>query len=217
VKAKRGAGCKISKGKWVSWYDGRTWTRPSDVDIDHMVPLKEAWDSGARLWSATDRMRYANDLSFGSTLVAVTDNVNASKGERDPADWMPSRAKCRYATQWVRVKYRWHLSIDGREKNKLSPILKGVCGAKRLTLPKRAALGTAKPTPVPTVTSTPVVTPTVTPTPTATYTPTPQPTYQGVTPGAFCGDHWAYGYTSAGTRMQCKTGATDSRFRWRAT
>jgi hypothetical protein len=152
VKAKRGAGCKIITGKWVSWYDGRTWTRPSDVDIDHMVPLKEAWDSGARLWSATDRMRYANDLSFASTLVAATDNVNASKGERDPADWMPSKARCRYATQWVTVKYRWQLSLDRREKNKLSPILKGACGSKRLTLPasrpRRAPCAPFRPRPL---------------------------------------------------------------------
>jgi hypothetical protein len=46
--------------------------------------------------------------------------------------------------------------------------------------------------------------------------PTQQPTYDGVKPGAFCGDHWAYGWTVDMVWMQCKTSATDSRFRWRA-
>src|SRR5664279_2725847 len=65
--------CIVATGKWYSYYDGATWTRASDVDIDHMVPLKEAWGSGARMWSANNRTRYANDLSFPASLVAVTD------------------------------------------------------------------------------------------------------------------------------------------------
>src|SRR4051794_14242797 len=43
-------GCDVSTGKWFSYYDRQTWTQSSDVDIDHMVPLKEAWDSGAHAW-----------------------------------------------------------------------------------------------------------------------------------------------------------------------
>jgi hypothetical protein len=64
----------------VSWYDGATWTIPSDVDIDHVVALKEAWESGAWSWTAANRQRFANDLGYAWTLDAVTDNVNASKG-----------------------------------------------------------------------------------------------------------------------------------------
>jgi Protein of unknown function (DUF1524) len=81
--------CAVSRGRWVSSYDGATWIIPSDVDIDHVVALKEAWESGARTWSATNRQRFANDLGHGWTLEAVTDNVNASKGDRDPAAWLP--------------------------------------------------------------------------------------------------------------------------------
>lgn len=43
VRVRRGAGCKIFSGKWVSWYDGRTGSKPSDVDIDHVVALKKEW------------------------------------------------------------------------------------------------------------------------------------------------------------------------------
>jgi hypothetical protein len=132
--------CTVATGRWYSYYDGATWTKASDVDIDHMVPLKEAWKSGARLWSVTNRTRYANDLGFSATLIAVTDNVNQAKGDRDPAGWLPPRtaARCTYAIQWVQVKYRWRLSIDPAERTKLSSILSGGCGAHATTVPTRA-------------------------------------------------------------------------------
>jgi hypothetical protein len=132
--------CTVLSGRWYSYYDGATWTKASDVDIDHMVPLKEAWESGARLWSVNNRTRYANDLGSYATLIAVTDNVNQSKGDRDPAGWLPPRAasRCTYAIQWVTVKYRWRLTIDSAERSKLSSILSGSCGARAVTVPYRA-------------------------------------------------------------------------------
>lgn len=57
--------CTVSRGRWVSPYDGATWTNPSDVDIDHRVALKEAWESGARSWTAANRQRFANDVAYG--------------------------------------------------------------------------------------------------------------------------------------------------------
>src|SRR5665647_170593 len=47
-----GGGCPVTSGNWVSWYDGGVWTAPGDVDIDHMVPLSEAWDSGCLLYTS---------------------------------------------------------------------------------------------------------------------------------------------------------------------
>ena len=109
-------GCTVTTGEWFSWYDRQTWTEASDVDIDHLVPLKEAWDSGARAWDADARERYANDLADSRTLVAVTDNVNQSKGDRDVAEWLPDFNVCRYVRQWVAVKLRWSLAVDADEK-----------------------------------------------------------------------------------------------------
>lgn len=43
--------CAATGGSWHSPYDGATWTAPSDVDIDHIVPLAEAWRSGANNWT----------------------------------------------------------------------------------------------------------------------------------------------------------------------
>jgi hypothetical protein len=63
-------GCKVVAGDWFSDYDGVLHTDPSDLDIDHFVPLKEAWDSGAWAWSPSQRQRFANDLSDPRALIA---------------------------------------------------------------------------------------------------------------------------------------------------
>ncbi|MCM0620115.1 HNH endonuclease family protein [Nocardioides bruguierae] len=111
-----GAGCSLSGGRWYSYYDGVSWYDPSDVDIDHMVPLAEAWGSGAWSWSDATREAYANDLGDYRTLVGVTDNVNQSKSDRDVAEWLPAQQQCRYLREWTAVKHRWGLSVDATEK-----------------------------------------------------------------------------------------------------
>lgn len=119
--------CTLSGGRWFSYYDGATWTNPSDLDIDHFVPLAEAWDSGARSWTTSRRQAFANDLGDSRTLIAVTDNVNQSKGDKDPAEWMPSvtSVHCRYVTEWVATKIRWRLTVNTAEKTKLTSVAAG--------------------------------------------------------------------------------------------
>jgi hypothetical protein len=123
-KPRRGASCTLTGGRWFSYYDGKYSTNASDLDIDHLVPLAEAWDSGARSWTAKQREAFANDLGDSRTLVAVTSSVNRSKGDRDPTDWLPPRAtaRCRYVTQWVAVKLRWKLRADLAEKGELTDL-----------------------------------------------------------------------------------------------
>ncbi|GAA0897887.1 MULTISPECIES: HNH endonuclease family protein [Streptomyces violaceusniger group] len=118
--------CAATKGSWYSPYDGATWSAASDVDIDHLVPLAEAWDSGAWNWTTSKRQALANDLTRPQ-LLAVTDNVNQSKGDQDPGTWWPSRTayKCTYARAWVQVKHYYGLSVDSAEKNSLSSVLNG--------------------------------------------------------------------------------------------
>ena len=115
----RVSGCDIRRGKWRSYYDGVLTRRSTVFDIDHLVPLAEAWDSGARRWTAATRQRYANDLGDPRSLVAVTASSNRSKSDRDPAEWMPRLAKCQYVRQWVAVKIRWSLKINAAEKRSL--------------------------------------------------------------------------------------------------
>lgn len=112
-------GCDIQHGHWISYYDGVTTRDSSSFDIDHLVPLAEAWDSGAKRWNATTRQRFANDLRDPRSLVAVTASSNRSKADRDPAEWMPARGRCKYVRQWVAVKIRWQLTVDRAEKRAL--------------------------------------------------------------------------------------------------
>lgn len=121
-----GSRCRLTGGEWTSYYDGEDWTVPADLDVDHLVPLAEAWDSGARDWDDDERERFANDLGDERTLAAVTDNVNQSKGDKDPARWLPPRESvhCRYLEEWTVVKSRWRLSVDEAEKDKLTELAK---------------------------------------------------------------------------------------------
>jgi hypothetical protein len=121
-----GSDCYPTSGSWYSAYDGATWTQPSDLDIDHIVPLAEAWRSGASGWTTSEREQLANDLGI-SQLIAVTDNVNQSKGDDDPASWMPPRTAyhCTYLREYVWVKYSYDMTVDSAEYTAISNGLSG--------------------------------------------------------------------------------------------
>ncbi|KMP05019.1 secreted protein [Coccidioides immitis H538.4] len=91
--------CYPTQGNWYSPYDGGRWDQASDVDIDHVVPLSNAWKSGAREWTTERRRQFANDLE-NPQLIAVTDNVNQEKGDKGPEDWKPPLAQKR--AHWKR-------------------------------------------------------------------------------------------------------------------
>ncbi|MGW5557608.1 GmrSD restriction endonuclease domain-containing protein [Micromonospora sp. NPDC003944] len=116
--------CVATSGRWYSPYDGATWSAASDVDIDHVVPLAEAWRSGANSWTTSRRQSFANDLSRPQ-LIAVTDNVNQSKGDQDPSTWQPSLSsyRCTYSKMWITVKYNWGLRLQSSEKSALQAML----------------------------------------------------------------------------------------------
>ncbi|WP_329359881.1 HNH endonuclease family protein [Streptomyces anulatus] len=124
-----GAGCKLTGGTWVSYYDGQEVTSAGSLDIDHMVPLAESWDSGASGWTAERREAYANDQGAHVSLVAVTARSNRQKSDQDPADWMPPSpdAQCRYVAEWVSTKLRWQLTADDRELEALKVYADGPC------------------------------------------------------------------------------------------
>ncbi|KAG9190204.1 putative secreted protein [Alternaria panax] len=116
--------CASTSGSWFSPYDGATWTAASDVDIDHMVPLSNAWKSGAASWTTARRQAFANDLT-NPQLLAVTDNVNQSKGDKGPEDWKPplSSYYCTYSKMWIKVKSVYALTITSAEKTALTSML----------------------------------------------------------------------------------------------
>ncbi|WP_405803342.1 HNH endonuclease family protein [Streptomyces sp. NBC_01187] len=119
-----GSDCYPTKGTWKSPYDDGSWTEPGDVDIDHMVPLAEAWRSGASGWTQDQRQKLANDLDIAQ-LLAVTDNVNQAKGDKDPAKWLPPKDSyhCEYARMWIWVKHEYKLTADAPEKEALKKTL----------------------------------------------------------------------------------------------
>lgn len=120
-------GCVIKGGEWLSVYDNAKVTEAGKLDVDHFVPLAEAWDSGASAWDAAKREMYANDQTDPRHLIAVTGASNRSKSDRDPAEWMPTNKDytCSYIANWVSVKVRWSLTIDPKEKTALESSLKG--------------------------------------------------------------------------------------------
>ncbi|MGH3801825.1 MAG: GmrSD restriction endonuclease domain-containing protein, partial [Pseudonocardiaceae bacterium] len=90
--------CRAVSGSWFSPYDDKTLTAASQVDIDHMVPLANAWRSGADTWDTPTRKSFANDLK-NPQLIAVSAASNRSKGDQSPDQWSPpSRAYwCTYS------------------------------------------------------------------------------------------------------------------------
>jgi hypothetical protein len=122
-----GERCSLTGGSWYSAFDGVTITNASDVDIDHMVPLKEAWDSGAHAWDRDRRRAFANDLDLPEALIAVSQSSNRSKGAKDPAEWLPPLVSyhCQYVRDWMVVKIKWELSVDAREFNALRSVAAG--------------------------------------------------------------------------------------------
>ncbi len=116
--------CRAVAGKWVSVYDGKTFTDASDLDIDHMVPLANAWRSGASGWTQEQRRAFANDLTHPQ-LIAVSAKSNRSKGDQGPDEWQPPAKTywCTYSRAWISVKQTYELSVTEAEKGMLGEML----------------------------------------------------------------------------------------------
>ena len=130
------ATCTVTAGSWTSPYDGLVSNDPSTLDVDHVVSLKEVWDSGAWAWTPARRATYANDLSDPRTLRAVSASSNRSKGDRDPSNWLPiENDQCRFLGDWVAIKARWGLSADQSEWGRLRNVLRARCPGLLVTAP----------------------------------------------------------------------------------
>ncbi|TWD84156.1 uncharacterized protein DUF1524 [Kribbella amoyensis] len=119
--------CEPTAGRWYSVYDATYVDDDSSIDIDHIVPLAEAWKSGANSWSTAKRQQFANDLSIAQ-LIAVSASSNRSKSDKDPASWKPTNTSvhCIYAREWIWVKHTYGLSLQSAEKTALQQML-GTC------------------------------------------------------------------------------------------
>jgi hypothetical protein len=118
------ADCKITSGTWLSPYDGKTYTDPGKLDIDHMVPLADAWRAGAASWTDDKRSLFANDLTRPQ-LLAVSLSQNRAKGDQDPSTWKPAEQGywCTYSERWIAVKVYWQLTVTSAEQSALNQML----------------------------------------------------------------------------------------------
>lgn len=122
---------KVLSGKWHCPYSNKNFTTPESLDIDHLVPLKEVYESGAWKWTQDRRVRYANYLERKNHLIAVYYKENRSKGDQDPAEWLPSNEAYhkQYVRDWCDIKARWGLCADPKEAEEVKKVL-GLKAAK---------------------------------------------------------------------------------------
>jgi hypothetical protein len=128
-------GCRVLRGRWLDAYTGETLTDPATIDIDHVIALEEAYGSGGHAWSRERRAAFANDLSDGRTLIAVSASANRAKGAQGPEEWLPPQVgyRCRYVVDWIAIKVRWELSMDERERITVGNILEACVAAGSTT------------------------------------------------------------------------------------
>jgi Protein of unknown function (DUF1524) len=93
-----------------------------EVQIDHVVPLANAWQTGASFWTAAQRERFANDRR---NLLAVRGDLNLQKSDGDTATWLPPKKsfRCTYVTMQVLTKQRYDLWVTPPEKEAMQRIL----------------------------------------------------------------------------------------------
>ena len=109
--------CQVATGRWFGVFDGHHLENAGHVDVDHMVPLRNAHLSGGWAWSPEKKEQYANHLGDDDHLIAVASRANRSKGARGPEEWKPRDETywCEYATDWAEIKERWELTMTEPE------------------------------------------------------------------------------------------------------
>ena len=125
--------CRVESGEWIDPYSGVLYADPSDLQIDHLVPLANAHASGGWAWSDSRKRAYANALSFAGHLVAVNGPDNQAKGKSGPEDWQPPASSywCQYAIDWITIKNSWGLTATEAEFAALAEML-DTCEPRRI-------------------------------------------------------------------------------------
>lgn len=116
--------CTITGGAWTGAYSGEPFTDPSELDIDHVVSLADAWRSGAASWGQDQRGDFANDMF---NLAVADASLNRARGDYGPAAWQPPHpvGQCRMAVDYITTKHRYDLTITSPDKQALSSTLDG--------------------------------------------------------------------------------------------
>lgn len=117
--------CEVVSGKWVDPYGGKTYSNPSDLDIDHMIPLNYAAQHGGQAWDSAKKSSYANNLDYPDHLIAVEKGANRSKSDRGPSEWKPSDKGnwCTYSQDWINISSTWNLSTTENDAKAIKEML----------------------------------------------------------------------------------------------
>ena len=118
-------GCFVVSGEWLDHATNKVFTNPEDIDIDHTVALSEAHRSGGSSWTNEEKNIFANDLLNSAVLEVMEDDTNASKGDKDPSEWLPPNTEYHldYVKKWVQIKNIYGLTFDEKEKSAIRNIL----------------------------------------------------------------------------------------------
>ena len=121
---RKGPNCKVLSGHWRNHYDTRDLNSPDDVQIDHVVPLGEAWRSGPASGATSVVANSRSDLDGPGVLAASADSI-PTKQDSPPNEWKPDRRRSwyLYARWWVEVKRTWKLTVTKDEKTALRGML----------------------------------------------------------------------------------------------
>lgn len=117
--------CRVVTGRWISMYSGKVIQNAGKVDIDHVVPLKWAWDHGSDKWSRAERQKFANDPV---NLVPAEASLNWQKGAQGPEDWLPPAGRCQYVSRFMRIVKVYRLQLSPGEANGYRQLLVDYCG-----------------------------------------------------------------------------------------
>ena len=124
--------CKVLTGQLLDPFSGKVITfssSKSNIDIDHVVALSNAWQTGAAYFDKTKRAAIANDPL---NLIAVDAKLNRQKGDGDAATWLPplKSYRCDYVARQIAVKAKYGLWVTQPEKNAIVKLLEMCEGQK---------------------------------------------------------------------------------------
>lgn len=111
--------CQVIRGDWLDPYTGDRFKLAKAVQIDHVVPLKNAYRSGAHQWGKERRCHYSNFLHDPVHLLTVSGHENMSKGDSGPNSYLPPNEEyvCTYLRNWMQIKAVWSLGFTDIEAN----------------------------------------------------------------------------------------------------
>ncbi|MGF1763265.1 HNH endonuclease family protein [Aliivibrio kagoshimensis] len=125
VHFKTGKECMVKSGRWNSPYSGKTIYKASDIDIDHVVPLKWAWDHGANQWPKEKRVQIANDPA---NLLSVEASLNRQKGAKGLDEWLPPKNQCQYIARFERIRITYGLDVSASKEKAFNKMKDRYCG-----------------------------------------------------------------------------------------